>query len=261
MTHFQKVIKYLAIAFAIFLTVTIVSAISTAAIAIFGVTGIISNVNETKDVIDYSNKFNDIKSLDIDLAVAELNIITSNEFSVEATGVSSKFICEKDNGTLKIKENTRVSNFWSFMPGNKNTKITVGLPSDFIAEFVTIKAGVGNISIESLYGEEIEFELGVGKFVCDNLLSNKININGGVGEIDIKKAKSKDIVIDSGIGKVNLNLIGNKDDYKITTESGIGEIRIDGQKYSDGTVKKDKLNSNTLEVHSGIGETIINFEE
>ncbi|MDD4375902.1 MAG: DUF4097 family beta strand repeat-containing protein [Clostridia bacterium] len=259
MTHLQKTIKYLAIAFAIFLTVTIISAISTVVLAFFGISGIVSNVNDSDYTIDYSDKFYDIKSLDINLDVAELNIIISDEFSVEATGVSNKFICENDNGVLNIKENTKSNAFWRFMPGNKKTKVIVYLPSDFIAKFVAIKTGVGNVKVETLYGEEIDFEFGVGRVVCDSLLSDKISIEGGVGEIDIKKVKTKDIALNSGIGKVKINLIGQEEDYKIITESGIGKIAINGQKYSNGIVNKGSLN--ILEINSGIGEVIVNFEE
>ncbi|MCX8074737.1 MAG: DUF4097 domain-containing protein [Clostridia bacterium] len=280
MTNVQKVIKYLAMAFAIFLTVTIITAICTAVISVFGVIGIINNVNEAKNVIDYSNSFTDVKSLDIEVSTCELNIMISNRFYVEASNVPEKFTCENVNGKLEIRENESKSLFGSAFSYTSNSKITVYIPSDFTFETAYIKTGVGRTNIEALASEKLNIENGVGELICQGLEANNSSINAGVGKISIDNAILNDLDLDSGvgslkisgiltgntklncgIGKVDVSIDANKADYQIIADSGIGAIKIDGQNYTENTptdsvIRKDKLN-----INGGIGEVVINFKK
>lgn len=61
--------------------------------------------------------------------------------------------------------------------------------------------------------------------------------------------------IDSGVGELNINLTGDKDNYEISTNTGIGSIYLNGekcqnnQKYGSGNTK--------IEINGGIGSTNI----
>lgn len=85
MTTAQKVIKYLANAFAIFLVVTIISGILTGGYALLSALGLIHTnkdiVTESLKVI--SKEVKEVTTLKIDLAYTNLDIKTGDDFKVE----------------------------------------------------------------------------------------------------------------------------------------------------------------------------------
>ena len=81
MTTLQKVIKYLAIAFAIFLTVSIIGGILSA-VGLFG--GLFSSDSVLEEVKTYSVA-KDIHNLDIEINAADLYIKEGDAFLWKAT--------------------------------------------------------------------------------------------------------------------------------------------------------------------------------
>lgn len=104
MTTAQKVIKYLAIAFAIFLIINIISAILW---GLFGFTFIFGLHNTDNDTIREQSvitnyEYKDIDTLDIDIDFSSLIIKTGEEFKVE--GNNEYLRCIQDNRTIHIEE-------------------------------------------------------------------------------------------------------------------------------------------------------------
>src|SRR5690606_124359 len=101
MNTFQRVIKYVAIGFAVFLTVVILTSIVSV------LTGVISifNGKEGKK-IEFSKELSDshIDQLDINNNLGKIIVKTGSEFRVEATNVSERFRADAVNGTLIIDE-------------------------------------------------------------------------------------------------------------------------------------------------------------
>ncbi len=85
MTTAQKVIKYLATAFAVFLIITIISAILSGGYALLSALGLIHTnkdiVTESLKVI--SREVKEVTTLKIDLAYTNLDIKTGDDFKVE----------------------------------------------------------------------------------------------------------------------------------------------------------------------------------
>ena len=109
MTTFQKIIKYLALAFAIFLSISIIGGIIT------GLTGI-SFLTSSKDAEIVGEMQNlpidgEISSLSVDLSGAEFIIQTADKFEIDS---NHKYISVKtDNGKLRISETKK---FLAFRP-------------------------------------------------------------------------------------------------------------------------------------------------
>ena len=80
MNEFQKVIKYLAMGFAIFLTVTIIGGIAT---GVFALTGVFNGVAASGDAVDINKSFDDVKSITIDHGVGTLKVRTGDSDKVE----------------------------------------------------------------------------------------------------------------------------------------------------------------------------------
>ena len=104
MTTVQKIIKYFAIAFAIFLIVTIISTILTGGYALLRAFGLIHTDKNviTEDLKVISNEVTEISTLKIELAFTNLEIKTGDSFKVETNNSKISFI--ENNGSVKIKE-------------------------------------------------------------------------------------------------------------------------------------------------------------
>jgi len=277
MTNFQRIIKYGAIAFAIYLAVTIISAIIFGFTLLFGITIGIDALNgySKHSIVEYEeNRYTNIDNIEIDLNVCRLQIKKSNEIRVETINVSNKFELKVDGKTLKIKDNN--SGFSWFNNFSETPEVIIYLPTEFEFNKIDMKLGVGESKIEYLKAKEISIDMGVGKNVIYELIAKNAKIKGGMGETNIYLSQIESLDLDSGlgaleitskidkradissgVGRLELNLEGNIDDYNISANKGIGNFKVDNRSVFDGEVIGNG-NSN-IKVKAGIGETIVNF--
>ena len=274
MTTAQKIIKYLATAFAIFLIITIISGILTGGYALLNGIGLI---NSNKDIIiedlkTISSNVTEVSTLKIDLAYTNLYIKTGEKFEVQTN--NAKITFENNNGSVKIKEE---NGDW-LNSKNIESNLIVYIPENMLEiDEINIDAGAGKINIEKLNTKGLELELGAGEVYIENLaVSVKTKIDGGVGKTELKQCELNNLKaelgmgefkfsgkltgnseIDSGIGATNIDLIGEKENYTINASKGLGNITLDGQK-----IEADRnygTGENYLYIDGGIGEIKIDF--
>ncbi len=275
MTQTQKIIKYLAIAFALFLIVTIISAILSGIYGLANVLGLAgSNENIiTEDLKVISNEIKDIGTLKLELAFTDLEIKTGDSFKVETN--NSKMSFTENNGNVKIKD----ENHNSFINNNYTSNLIIYIPEDMRAlDEVSIDAGAGKIRIESLKTQGLYLNLGAGETEIKNLnVTNECDIEGGAGRINILSGVIKNLDfdmgvgeanltanltgkndIDAGIGNLNITLLGNKEDYQIKIDKGLGNVSLDGQGLEMNRVYG--TGERYIEVNGGIGNIRVGFE-
>lgn len=278
MNEFQKVIKYLAMAFAIFLAVTIIGGIST---AIFAFTGVFNGAKASGNTIDINKSFDDVKSVSIDHGIGTLRVKVGESDKVEiiANNVDENYTIEKSfSGTLIMKNKTRYW-FWNrFGTHDFKSDVTVYLPKDFVAEKFEVNAGAGNVSIEGLKTKKLVIDGGAGDIKGNNIVSHSVKLDGGLGNIILKQVELNDTTIDSGVGNIDieglllgkteidcglgnldLKLKGTVDEYNIKVDKGLGNCRINGEKYSD-IHWNNKTTENVLDIDGGVGNINIDFE-
>jgi hypothetical protein len=283
MSSFQKIIKYCAIAFAIFLAVTIISGIASAVVGVVSTITGNSVFHSDKDVIDYSDSFTEVESLDLNISTGNLIIKTGDTFRVEAEDVIDNFEAKVDSdGTLSIGDGGNGIHFlWFDFNGfnNPNSKITLFLPADFVAREARIETGAGKVTIDELNAGDLEISAGAGSIKGSNLSADEVKIDGGVGSIKLDKVSFTDADIDCGVGSlvisgelkgenkidcgvgdVDLDLIGNAEDYELDVDAGVGSVRVDGEKvkgeYNDNSGAEHKI-----EVDGGVGSVRIDFAD
>ena len=107
MTSIQKVIKYLAIAFAIFLIVTIISSITAAIFALSGILGLKQDIEQSmnSEMVTTDLENNDIRTLDIEIAFTNLTIKTGENLKIETDNNSINY--KQENQKLEIKEKNK----------------------------------------------------------------------------------------------------------------------------------------------------------
>lgn len=269
MSELQKIIKYLAIAFAIFLTFSIISGI------MYGISFIGNIFDDDKNSI--TEKLNNLEIidntllLDVDISSSNITIENGENFKAET---NNKYIKTKqDKNKLYIKE--KKHNFFH----NNKSELIIYIPNDYIFDGISIETGAGKVNIESLSTKQLYLNLGAGKVDINNLnVSESTKIDGGAGEININAISINNLdldmgigkitltsklngnnKIDSGVGEINLSLIGTLEDYKISLDKGIGNATINGK-----TMKDDNTygtGSNRLDIDGGIGSIDIGFIE
>ena len=139
MTEAQKVIKYLAIAFAVFLIINIFSAMFYGLNSLSNIFDEDNNItNELKDVDINSS----VSILSIDVSSANVTIKPGNILNVETDNDDIKV--RQENNKIYIEENI---NWFKF---NNNFNIVITVPSSLVFDAVAVDTGAGKLDINNL---------------------------------------------------------------------------------------------------------------
>lgn len=260
MNQANKIIKYVAIAFAVFLIFTIISGI------LFSFS-FIGNLFKDDEVIDLKEiELNqNIEIIDIDVNSVNITIKQSNLFKIET---NNKYINHKQNGT-KLSINEKKHNWFK----NNNTDLIIYIPTNTLFENFEIENGAGKVIIDNLLTKKLVLDLGAGKVEINNLeVKDNAEIDGGAGEISIKNGIINNLDMDMGVGKLTINaqMLGNSDidagvgelnlnDYIITVDKGIGSVKISNEDITNGKIYGN--GNNKIDIDGGVGSIKIDFIE
>lgn len=266
MTTLQKVIKYLAIAFAIFLTFSILSGILRA-VGLLG--GFFKDDAVLEDVKTYSVTAG-IRELDIRINAADVYIKEGTAFSVESNLKHLKV--EDKDGRLTIQETKKYTGTYT------GAVLTVYVPAETVFDDVKLITGAGRLTIDHLSAGTLDFVLGAGDVSVGTLIATRsADIEGGAGRVTISGGAMKDLELEMGVGQLNLTseltgkckmdlgvgesnitLLGNKADYSLDLEKGIGNITVDGVNVNDFNGIGNATNK--VEINGGIGAIKVEFQ-
>ena len=272
MTTTQKIIKYLAIAFALFLVISIFS-------IIFGLSHeIISSItNEEKEselLEEYtiiSNNVNNIESFKIDISNDDIEIKEGEKFEVKTNDPDVKFYHE--NSKVKIKSDKTFS--WHINNSSRGT-IIIYLPNEFNISELDLNLGAGKIDIDKIFVETLLMDLGAGTMTAKEInIYEKAAINGGAGNININSGTINNLnlklgagnasiqsdltgsnTLTTGVGKLNLGLSRSKDNYKFDISKGLGNIILNDFDVSEDTLIGD--GESKIKINGAVGNIIIN---
>ncbi|MDL2225235.1 DUF4097 domain-containing protein [Eubacteriales bacterium OttesenSCG-928-M02] len=274
----QKTIKYIAMAFALALALFIIFMIVNGVIFGLSIFGLVAdNSSGSSEVVDgeysYSQAFTGVTGLKVEQEIGQLTIRLGDEFRVEAQNPDKGIQVENKNGTLIVKN--KANNFLNW--GADETRTVITLPRDVVLEKADISLGAGKGQVEQLLAKELYIDTGAGSFRGSHLYGERVDITGGVGEVRLEdvdfanlklecgvgalylsgrvKGNSK---VESGVGEARLALTGSRADYRLKLDVGIGEIRVDGEKLSDGTHGAETA-AHFLAIDGGIGAVILDF--
>ena len=276
MTDVQRIIKYLAIALAVFLTVAIIGGILSAVGVLGGIFlgGGREETDATGDMKTYAVT-SGISELKIHINAADLAIKEGSRFSVESN--LKHLTVEEKNGCLILKDLTTIKLNGS--NAYKDAVLTVYVPAGTVFEKINLNTGAGRVTAGELRAETVDLELGAGDALIDTLVATKsadieggagrIAISGGalhnlelgmgVGQLNLTSALTGECQLELGIGESNITLVGNRADYALDIEKGIGEVRVDGKVVSD--YGSSGNGTAGVEIHGGIGAIYVEFKE
>ena len=275
MTTTQKIIKYLAIAFALFLVISIFS-------IIFGLSReIISSINSDKkdsklleEYTTISNNVNNIESFKIDISNDDIEIKEGEKFEVKTNDPDVKFYHE--NSKVKIKTDKTFS--WHLSNSSRGT-IIIYLPNEFNISELDLNLGAGKIDIDKIFVETLLMDLGAGTMTAKEInVYEKATINGGAGNINIYSGTINNLnlkldagnasiqsdltgsnTLTTGVGKLNLGLSRSKDNYKFDISKGLGNIILNDFDVSEDILIGD--GETKIKISGAVGNIIINTAE
>lgn len=271
MSDIQSVIKYIAIAFAIYLVVMIIGGLLTFLGSMFLFFGNDKSITKEMNMLTFDNRY-EIKELNIDIKAASLIIEESENFAIKTN--NSYISLDQNKEILTIKEK---SHRW--FRDNNESKLIIYLPKSIQFDKFRIDAGAGKIEIDNIISEEINLSLGAGQVIIDNLeatkkskisggagemiikngLLNNLDFDMGVGHVKITSALKGDSDIDAGIGELEINILGPESDYELEVEKGIGRIEVNGKSLNNDSKYGNGINK--IEIDGGVGKIDIRYQD
>lgn len=265
MNGVQKAIKYAAIAFGIFLIVSIAGGL----LSILGFFHLLGD----GDVLDTPRTYpiaQDVNSLELDISAARLHIVQGDTFALESN--LEKLEILQEDGKLIIRESGK-----SWFSLGFDGAVTLTVPEDCVLEEARISTGAGEVRVDGLSAREVELSLGAGKAELQGLtVLDSGKLEGGAGKITMTQSNLRNFQVEMGVGaldfsgsftgsgalhcgvgSVEMNLAGSREDYTFSVEKGLGKISIAGESASDGEVVGS--GGNALAVSGGIGSIRIAF--
>lgn len=180
-----------------------------------------------------------IHTLDLEINAANFKIVYGDRFCVESN-LKNLSVSEKD-GVLKVVDKIRSNVTYT------DAMLTLRLPQDISLEKVKIATGAANVTADTLSADSLTLELGAGnvEFGCLNA-TRRAQIKGGAGQITVSSGTLQDLSLVLGVGRLDLTtalpgeseltlgvgeakitLVGDRDDYEIDIQEGLGSINLD----------------------------------
>lgn len=269
----QKTIKGLAVALAVIIIVSMIS-------AFIGVGTILSHVFRAND--DENHRWSeeiisdeqDFSELKIKLNSTSLKLEEGEKFEVVADKDLVKFQRNGDRVEIKEKDFDWM-NGWKDLGG----EVKVKLPRRLTLRRTEIELGAGKMTADGLTTDELKLELGAGKTELNDLtVLRQAKINGGAGMLVVRNSKLKDLDLDMGVGKVELgvDLTGDSkinagvgkleldlaekvESYCFKVDKGIGSIKLNDEELDGGTIRGE--GENLVEIDGGVGAIEIRTED
>lgn len=266
MTLFQKIIKYLAIALAVCLIISIVSGI----LGLLGVFGLFGSTDAVAEDMTQYPVSGEVTAIKIEIHAADLTVVESESFFVESN--LKKLTVSQDRGILTIREKDRLARNY------KGAVLKIGIPKGFVFTSAQLETGAGKVDIAALQAEDLSLELGAGEVKIAYLSATKrAELEGGAGKITISDGSLQDLHMEMGagqlnltaalfgsseldldVGETNLTLLGAQEDYTVCIDNGIGSATVNGQKMkNDDTYGSGK---NRVELDGGVGNICVNIK-
>lgn len=199
MKGFQKLVKYSAIAFGLYLAISIIGALIGVIVGVTSGVEVLKELsgNENVELVDETRNFDELSGLNLNISSSNLTIKAEGDsYRMEAHNIPKTTKIECKNDVLEIKNVKKLKS---------ESSITIYVP-----ENAKLSAEVGKVIYSGQLNGESRIECGVGEV--------EMNLEGGIDNYSIKVQK--------GIGNIKINKESVNNDS--TTGNGQNKIYIDG---------------------------------
>lgn len=272
MTPSQRKIKAFSNTLAIVLIVVIFVTVAIATFLLSGGISLTNTIFDKSPVAEFSQTYENVESLEVDLDYSELKIATGESFAVHATNIDAVKVIFEDN-TLHIED---VSNLVDSIK-NKNI-VTVYMPAETVLKSCKLDSDLANITVDSIVCEKFKLDLengtgfinyveatesakiesGTGAFTINSSQLSNLSLETGVGAVTIHGNMTGNAKIETGLGKLDLLLSGSIVDYTINGKTGAGNFIVADNEVNGAF--NFEGGSDMIAITGGIGAVNIRFE-
>lgn len=147
-----------------------------------------------------------------------------------------------------------------------------------ISGTLDVTAHMGDIDLQGTKADRVTVESAMGEVDCEGMEANFLTVGSALGDVDVERATlggldanldmgegtfsgklTGDLSIDASMGSVDVELVGVREDYVLDLDTDMGEIRVDGRKYSPESADTDA--ANRLTVSCNMGEINVEFTD
>lgn len=257
----KQIIKYMAVAFALFLSAAIIGSCITAAVGLvqwiseeagFSFTeGDENRADETTklwykteegDIMFFGIRLgnsgklmsgleefqgSEIGALDIECGSGELIIETwdSDMVAVEYENISERYEIGVNNGTLIVKEKAGIEiSFWSVV--SETPRIHIKVPVNSSYSKVVIDRGSGSLVLDGLTADRLRLDSGSGSVKISNVTMADTTLDTGSGTLTVKNSVLGETKLEAGSGFCTFDEVIAKN---MVIDSGSGRISYTGE--------------------------------
>ena len=246
MNGVQKVIKYCAMAFAVFLSVVIFGTIISVVVGVTtGIAGVNFLMDGDKERVNLAEEYTleEARGLGItEILVdcnAEITVQTGDVLSIEAVNVTEDYEIRQNNGKFSIVEDSpEIKINFLFHNATERETVVVTIPEEFSAEQVKILSGSGAVRMTGIEAEYFTVDSGSGKVIAENVAAKRLYVDSGSGRVTVVQAVADETEINSGSGGITVE------------DSKLGELLLNS---GSGTVRMVHAEATKAKVDSGSG--------
>lgn len=288
MTGFQKFIKYTAIAFGTYLSITIVFILLGIAGTFVGISHIgnenfeqriendqdkiIENAEES-NTPSFSKNYENIQKLEIDLENVNLEIKKGDSFKIEGMNLSDNIQIQENGENIKINDEHIPSGYI-----NENTKLVVYMPENQKLNEIDIDVQYASVNIEKINTTKFNLDLQNNTCKISELVADNVEINNESADIDISTGEVTRFQLEADLGDKNIaikvlenaeidlehanaeiKLIGKQEDYQIMHKKQEGRTFIAGQEILSENETIGNGNAK-IKLETKYTNTNVNFE-
>lgn len=187
----------------------------------------------------------DFSSIDVDISLGNVEVVYGDDFTLyinysDATEAWTP-VWEVTGGTLRLRDNSRWTraevNSWEdfknlFGASRQPVEVIITVPQNIALDRISVKTGLGNVTLWGLCAKIVAAETGVGNVECYNALEvRSMELNTGVGNVILDMWEvlgGLNVVLESGTGNVDATLCGPEEEYSYSLESGLGLVTVNG---------------------------------
>lgn len=200
------------------------------------------------ELSDYSKDFPEqIDSLYVELGAGEFTVKAGESFRVEAENIDlSSFVCEVENGTLRVVENWR--GLWArgllsgLVFSDYTPVVTIYIPADFHANRIELKVSAGELALCDLSADyfglqmsagtvdagmveasSAEVELSAGNAEIEGISATSAEINASAGAITVDALSAADLDLGVSAGAVSVYNITSE---RVSAECSAGKMNL-----------------------------------
>ncbi len=193
----------------------------------------------------------DTDRIDIDLSAANLTVRFAKNDKVTVKSYLRGLTVKESFGKLKIKDNNT-----RFSSDQINSWVEITIPEGMILRELDLDLGAGKTLLSSINAEVVDIDGGAGELLIRRCNIADFDLDMGVGKLDFQGRITDKADISLGVGESEFIFLGDRDDYRITVDRGIGSISVEGEDFKGGTVGNGDIR---VDIDGGVGRINVRF--